>query len=391
MNDFESILRQTLEYSREQDYIGWDKHDGMSSRIRRCLPFEQKYTNLLFQETIKRAPVNLRPLLLVEKRPNPKGLSLFSMANLNAYTLFEQEEYLTEARTLWDRIVSHNIASVDGFCLPHAHELQGLSEKNPTGIPNIVSTSFGVKALLRAGEIDEQYAKQARKSADFVHSELLYDGSQDGLRISYTPADSPDSYTLNANALAARLFVDLHDYFANDEFRESAEKILDYVRNQQHETGGWEYKDPPSASHLGMDNYHNGFIIESLLRYQEVVDGDAFTETVDDALRFYRTVLYDEDGAPSWDEESTYPRDVHAAAQGVVTFTHAGDFEFARRIIDWTIENLYAGDGQFYYQKRRWYTKRFTLMRWCQAWMAYAISEHLRCTENDYYPLTHSS
>ena len=103
MNDFETVLQHTLEYSRERDYIGWDKHDGMSSRIRRCLPFEQKYTNLLFQETIKRAPINLRSLLLVDKRPNPKGLNLFSMANLNAYTLTEQNEYLTEARTLCDR------------------------------------------------------------------------------------------------------------------------------------------------------------------------------------------------------------------------------------------------------------------------------------------------
>jgi len=31
----------------------------------------------------------------------------------------------------------------------------------------------------------------------------------------------------------------------------------------------------------------------------------------------------------------------------------------------------------FYYQKNKFYTKRFTLMRWCQAWMAYAMSEYL--------------
>jgi hypothetical protein len=391
MNDIETVLQQTLEYSRERDYIGWDKHDGMSSRIRRSIPFETKYTNLLIQETIKRAPVNVRSLLLVEKRPNPKGLGLFSMANLNAYILTEQDAYRTEARTLCDRIVSHNIASVEGFSLPHAHELQGISEKRPAGTPNIVSTSFGVKALLRASEISERYATRARESADFVHSELLHEESEDDLRIRYTPGDGSSSFTLNANALAARLFVDLYDYFAKDEFRESAKKIFDYVETQQHETGGWDYRDPPSASHLGMDNYHNGFIIESFLRYQDVVEADAFTGTVDDALQFYRTVLYDDDGAPHWDEESTYPRDVHAAAQGIVTFTHAGDLEFARRIIDWTIENLYAGGGQFYYQKRRWYTKRLTLMRWCQAWMAYAISEHLRCAEDEYYPFTQSS
>jgi hypothetical protein len=32
------------------------------------------------------------------------------------------------------------------------------------------------------------------------------------------------------------------------------------------------------------------------------------------------------------------------------------------------------GDGRFYYRKGRYYTKRITLMRWCQAWMAYALA-----------------
>ncbi|TYL37231.1 antibiotic ABC transporter permease [Natronococcus pandeyae] len=375
INTVETVLEETLEYSRKRNYVGWDKHDGMSSQIRRRLPFEHKWTNLAFQETIKRAPINLRPLFLVEQRPNPKGLSLFAIANLNAYTLFGCNHYLSESQRLCERILSHDLNGVDGFCLSHHHELQGLSGKKPTRTPNIVSTSFGVKALLQSDGISKKYPERAHKSADFITSELLSD-DQKQARISYTPEKS-DSYTLNANALAARLFIDLYDYFDDDEYREIATGILTYVANCQEEIGGWEYKDPPSASHLGMDNYHNGFILESFLRYQEVVDADAYAETVKDGLNFYRYILYDDDGAPCWDETSAYPRDIHAAAQGIVTFTHAGNFKFARRIIDWTIDNLYARNGQFYYQKQKHYTKRFTLMRWCQAWMAYSLSEYL--------------
>jgi hypothetical protein len=40
--------------------------------------------------------------------------------------------------------------------------------------------------------------------------------------------------------------------------------------------------------------------------------------------------------------------------------------------------NMYAGDGRFYFRKYRFHTKRQVLMRWCQALMAYAISEYLR-------------
>jgi hypothetical protein len=372
-----TTLQDTLAYSRKRNYVGWDKHDGMSSRIRNRLPFETKWTNLAFQETIKRAPINLRPLFLVEQRPSPKGLSLFTMANLHAADVTGEPRYRDEADQLAQRVVSHALDEYDGFCLYHNHELQGLSSKTPIRTPDIVSTSFGVKALLQAGQLDEEYRDVARSATEYIESELHPYWEGDQARVSYKPTRNTDSYTLNANTLAARLYIDLYEQFGDDEFREMATGLLTYVANHQEKIGGWEYMDPPSASHLGMDNYHNGFIIESFLRYQEVIDSEKFDGTLEDALEFYRDALYEGSGAPRWDESSTYPRDVHAAAQGIIVFIHAGDLEFARRIIDWAMDNLYAGNGQFYYQKRKYYTKRFTLMRWCQAWMAYALSVYL--------------
>ena len=72
-----------------------------------------------------------------------------------------------------------------------------------------------------------------------------------------------------------------------------------------------------------------------------------------------------------------YPRDIHAAAQGILVFTYAGEIERARRIVGWTLTNLHVGDGSFYYRKYRYHTRRVVLMRWCQAWMAYATTEFL--------------
>jgi len=352
----------------------------MSSRFRTIIPIDNKLINLLFQESIKRAPINIRPLLLVEQRPNPKGLSLFAIANQNAFDLSGEFRYRSEAVQLCNRVINHSSERCSGFCLPHTHALQTLDNRIPSGESGIVQTSYGVRALLQGARWDDKYATVAESAWRHIQEDLDPEKIDDGIRVKYKLGDSSEFYTLNANALAARLTLDLYCHTGSGEYEAFATDVLRYVASRQFPNGGWMYRDPASASHVSMDNYHNGFIIESFLRYQEVVNADAFTEIVDDALKFYRTVLYNEDGAPHWDENSTYPRDVHAAAQGIVTFTHAGNYEFARQIIDWTIENLYAGDGQFYYQKRRWYTKRFTLMRWCQAWMAYALSEYLAQT-----------
>jgi hypothetical protein len=35
---------------------------------------------------------------------------------------------------------------------------------------------------------------------------------------------------------------------------------------------------------------------------------------------------------------------------------------------------MYDAEGRFYHQKTRWYTKKFTQLRWCNAWMVRALA-----------------
>jgi len=371
----------------------------MSSRVLRSLPFEHKYLNLAVQETVKRAPINLRPLFGVEQRQNFMGTALFAMANFTADRLLEkypevrgsnadtgngeldQEtavDYAEEGIALCDWLLEDSRDGYDGFCGGHNHVIQGLNHQGPISDPDLVSTSCGVKALLRGAEFDESYAETARTAADWAVEDMDYREVDGGAKITYYPEHSDDSYTLNAGAIAARMFVDLYDYFGDSEYRRYAENLLAFIVNEQTSIGGWYYRVPVDSSHLSMDNHHNGFIIESLQRYREVTGDTQFRHSEERALDFYRTTLFDSDGAPNWDEQSTYPQDIHGATQGILVFTYAGQLDFARRIIDWSREHLSDGDGRFFFRKHRFYTKRITLMRWCQAWMTYAISEFLR-------------
>ncbi|RQG91706.1 antibiotic ABC transporter permease [Natrarchaeobius halalkaliphilus] len=388
--DQQSTLRlctDVLSYASERDYTGWDYADGLSSAYLDRLPVESKLVNLGVQEVIKRAPINLRPIFAVEQRRNYKGAALFALANLDVYELTGEKRYAREARSLLEWLLETQNEWCTGFGGGgHRHPLQDLSSdgaSTPGEVSGVVSTSYAVRALLCGANAlaEPRYADVARTASQFVFEDLAYTEIDEGARINYTASrggsSERDSYTLNANALGARLLLDLYDDSGERRLLEAATAILDYVTSKQTALGGWMYTDPPTASHLSMDNFHNGFIVESLVRHHDVTDEDRYDATLERALEFYRHRLFDDDGAPRWDESSSYPRDIHAAAQGIVVFSELDDIAFARRIIDWTRDALYAGDGQFYYQQRRWYTKRFTLMRWCQAWMAYALSRHL--------------
>ena len=74
--------------------------------------------------------------------------------------------------------------------------------------------------------------------------------------------------------------------------------------------------------------------------------------------------------------DKDFPHDIHGAAQGIITFSrHLDKFpDLSIRIANWSIENMYNTDGRFYYQQNKLFKKRFTLLRWCNGWMALALS-----------------
>lgn len=406
------VLVRTLRFAREREYTGWDYWDGTSSRLLRALPVQHKWLTIAVQEGIKRAPVNLRPLFRVEKRRNFKGTALFALANRTVAGLNDRAagsdsgvsfhgdvpdvdregdgepvpavDYAAEAESLARWLIENRVRGFHGFAGSHRHEMQELDGKRYPNEGDVVSTSFGVKALLRLADADPEFAEVAKTAADFVVEDLGYAEREDGATIHYATCDAgKEYYTINAVGLAGRLFLDLYDRSGDETYLERAERLLDFVVAHQEPEGGWKYRVPADASHLSMDNHHNGFVVECLVRHREVTGSDRYAEALERGYEFYKEVLFEPDGAPNWEEDAAYPRDIHAAAQGILVASWMGDFAFARRIIAWTFEHLYAGDGRFWFRQQRFYTKRITLMRWGQAWMAYALSEYLRAREAD--------
>ncbi|WP_331233279.1 antibiotic ABC transporter permease [Natronorarus salvus] len=371
------LLSETLRYAREREYTGWDYADGMSSELLAMVPVENRWLNLAVQETIKRAPINLRPYAGVIPRQSFKGTGLFAMANVNAARLFDRECYEREADDLLSWLVENRTPGYSGFCGSHQHRIQHPDRMGTLADPDVVSTGFAVQGLLAGEHLDPTYGEMARTAAEFVLTDLEYTEREDGARIKYVPSNTTEYYTVNAVGIGARILVDVYARFGGEELIECATALFDYIVSRQTADGGWYYRDPPESSHLSMDNHHNGFIIECLLRYEAITGADRYTDAIRRAVAFYRKTLFASDGAPNWDERRRYPKDIHAVAQGIIVFSEVGEFEFVERIIDWALGHLYGGGGRFYFREHRLYTKRYTLMRWCQAWMAYALSEYL--------------
>lgn len=381
------LLEQTLAYARGRDYTGYDRFDGTSSRILQAIPIDNKYLNAAFQQSVKKSPINLRPWLLVKQRQSYKGTALFAMANTFAYQQTGKQLYADEATDLACWLINNQSTEVDSFAGGHQHAVQGYRRKKPPNTPSVVSTSYAVKALLTvSNQFDVSYDQTVKTAGDFLFDHLDYAVDGDQARIKYRIGDTSDWYTLNSNALGARMLMDLYVAFDEDRYREGATKILNYVVSKQTDLGGWYYRDPPSASALSMDNYHNGFIIETLVQYREQLSSARYDEAIDDALDFYFGTLFEDDGAPNWDENQAYPKDTHTVGQGLVVSSLVDRFDWSELILSWGIEHLYAGEGRFMLDIQRFYRRQYTLMRWCQAWMAYGMAIYMRARFGNWGP-----
>jgi hypothetical protein len=75
--------------------------------------------------------------------------------------------------------------------------------------------------------------------------------------------------------------------------------------------------------------------------------------------------------------DKNFPHDIHGAAQGVITFSKHLDMYpgLSEKIALWALNNMYNNCGRFYYQQTPIYKKRFTLLRWCNAWMSLALAQ----------------
>jgi hypothetical protein len=76
-----------------------------------------------------------------------------------------------------------------------------------------------------------------------------------------------------------------------------------------------------------------------------------------------------------------YPFDIHGSAQGIITFNkaswHKPEYQQQTEVIySWALKNLYRrGKHDFVYRQGRLIKWNYSLMRWCNAWMARAIAE----------------
>lgn len=242
-------------------------------------------------------------------------------------------------------------------------------------------TCFVCEALLELYRLTgkTRYIDDVKSAINFFLNDLtVLKDTEDELCLAYMPMKMT-MRVMDVSILIAAVIAQYNTITDHVHDDGVAEKLARYVINQQTDYHAWFYTDPPGDCLIRHDNYHTGFILDALWRYMEASGDWQWKNYYEKGLQFYANELFTKDGAPKWMSDKEFPYDIHGSAQGIITFSNASvnGYKFnslSEKLTKWTVANMYGNNGRFYYQKTRYFTKKITLLRWCNGWMFRALS-----------------
>ena len=372
------VTLKLLAYCRANDWAGYDPYDALNSGLIKTLPFLDVWPfRLLFTQAMKRSPVNLRPLLFIGKKQNPKGLALFLTALLKLRKLaLLQDDNLVQR--LVAQIIAMRSPDTESWCWGYSFPWQTRTMLVPRDAPNLVCTIFVANALLHAYEecAEARLLEIATSAGNYILEKLYYTEGDSVASFSY-PLPNSGSKVHNANFLAAALLCRLFHHTQNNKLVLPALRVARYSAGKQRIDGSWSYGELPNQGWT--DNFHTGYNLSALRAIDRYSGASEFEPYVRRGFEFYRKHFFREDGAVRYFHDRTYPIDIHCVAQSLLTLLEFEDLYppsigVARSVYSWAMNHMWNEAGFFYYRMLRTVTIRTSYMRWSQAWMLLALT-----------------
>jgi hypothetical protein len=367
-----AYLRLSSAIQRE-DFAGWDPYDALSAAWLHSITPTPLLRRIAIQ-SVKRAPVNPRRLIGVEPLRHTKGLALC----VSAYSrMVRQEE--PDARNLAiglaQELVNRGVRSEDGLGWGYDFDVQTRWGYYRRGMPNAVVTAFVAHALLDATELDDgdRFLQAARGAAAYACSRLAIKHGEEAYFAYFAGSRVPIH---NASLLIASMIARCID--PDSEPRQLAERAMAYSLQHQQSDGSWRYGEAPSLEWV--DGFHTAYVLQDLDRWHEHAKEPEVEDVLRRGLDLYLSRLIDADGAPRASLAARYPVDIHACATAISALSRLARWDSrarptAIRVLEWTAANLSRADGQFAFQRHRWWRNSTPYFRWGNAHMLLALAD----------------
>jgi polysaccharide biosynthesis protein VpsJ len=359
------------------NWMAYDPFDGLSSPYASLFAGKNPLLKRVWQQTVRRFPINLRPALGIKPAMSSKAMGFFAQGYLRLYQTHGEAVFLDKMTYCLEWLMQHRIAGFRGYCWGNHFDYQSRGGSIPRGTPTIVWTGLIAHAFLDAYEAlgDKRYLAVAASACDFILDELGWMDFEEGVLLRYYP--KADIRVHNSSMIGASVLARVDALSANPRYRELAERAVRFTVHHQTSHGAWYYGVGPQWEWI--DSFHTGYVLEALNAFHRYTGSNTYDASLRKGHSFFVESFFLPDGTPRYYAHKTLPIDIQCASQAIQTLVnlralHPDGAAIAETVANWTIANMQDKSGYFYYRTYPSVINKTPMLHWGQATMFAALA-----------------
>src|SRR5438046_288511 len=205
------------------------------------------------------------------------------------------------------------------WCYPFDWIWRGGVIKQQT--PLITTTPYVYEAFLQVYELHARDEWKLILESIARHAAIDikdFRTSEKASSCSYTPIVAGS--VINAAAYRAFLLTSASQVFCNEDYREIAERNLNFVLENQNPDGSWPYAVDGVRDFI--DHYHTCFVMKALAKIHALTGHPACLEALSKGAKYYLANLFSEDGLPKPFSKAprltVYKRELYDCAECII-------------------------------------------------------------------------
>jgi hypothetical protein len=377
-------LKRLERWVEQADWSAYDTFDGLASPYAPLFTFGNGFLKQVWQQSVRRFPLNLRPLLGITPSKSTKGMGFFAQGYLKLYETYGDPVALEKAKSCLKWLVENRSKPFQNNCWGNHFDYQSRGGAILKGTPTIVWTGLIGHAFLDAYDVtgEEEYLAVAKSVCDFIVEELGSFEGEGGICLRYYPNEEHQIH--NSNIIGASVLARVNALSADPRYSKLARSAVDFTVRHQTAEGAWYYGVEPK--YRWVDSFHTGYVLEALDAFIRYSGDSRHAAALEKGYRYFVETFFEANGTPRYYDYKRRPLDIQCASQGIQTLVnlrrlHPGSVTLASTVARWTIANMQDPTGYFYYRKYPLITNTTPTLHWGQATMFAALAlldQHLR-------------